>query len=153
MSCCILFSRPPASVSLKCFRFYPSFPTRRRCAPGLHQRSLSTPPTPTESVYVGPLASTFRRLKIFSLSSLTLSCTLTPFMFLMESNLPTTARLALASIAVGTSGISTGLVGWCGKPYVAKFRRLVSEKNGGVQGIEMSTFDLLLRTRITRVSD
>lgn len=74
-------------------------------------------------------------------------------MFLMESNLPTTARVAVATIAVGTSGLSTGLVGWCAKPYVAKLSHLVPEKNGGAQGIEMTTFDIFLRPRITRVYD
>jgi len=74
-------------------------------------------------------------------------------MFLMESNLPTTARIVVTSIAVGTSGLSTGLVGWCAKPYVATLRRLVPEKDGGTEGIEMTTFDILLRPRITRVYD
>lgn len=61
------------------------------------------------------------------------------------------ARVALASIAVGTSGISTGLVGWCGKPYVNTLRHLTPEENGGAEGIEMTTITLLLNTRVTKV--
>ena len=131
-----------------------AFPVQHRClsTPSSTHTKQSLEPA-GEFVYNGPLASTFRRLKIFSLSSLTLSCTLAPFMLLMESNLPTAARLAVASIAVGTSGISTGLVGWCGKSYVAELRRLAPETASGVeQGIEMTTFDIFLRQRITRVS-
>ncbi|KAG5637722.1 hypothetical protein H0H81_003432 [Sphagnurus paluster] len=63
------------------------------------------------------------------------------------------ARIALASIAVGTSGISTALVGWCGQPYVTTLRHLTPEENGGAEGIEMTTQNLLLTPRITRVYD
>lgn len=112
------------------------------------------PPTPSKEIttYHGPLAATFRRLKIFSLSSLTLSTTLAPFMFLVESNLPLTARFALASIAIGTSGLSTALVGWCGQPYVTTLTRLKPEENDGVEGLEMTTLTLALHPRITRVT-
>lgn len=73
-------------------------------------------------------------------------------MFIVESNLPLTARFALASIAVGTSGISTGLVAWCGLPYVTALRRLMPEENSGAEGIEMTTLNLFLRPKITTVS-
>jgi hypothetical protein len=168
MSCRILFTRslsPSAFASSKCLWLHTSFHTKLKCAPSsslVQQRMFSSPSgiapkhtTPTLEpgfIYLGPLASTFRRLKIFSLSSLVLSSTLAPIMFIVESNLPTTARVALASMIIGTSGLSTGLVGWCAKPYVAKLRRLIPEKNGGAEGIEMITFDILLRPRITRVS-
>ncbi|KAG5647069.1 hypothetical protein DXG03_001439 [Asterophora parasitica] len=118
------------------------------------QKPLESPVQAQEkSPYIGPLAQTFRRLKIFSISSFTLSCTLAPFMFIVESNLPMSARIALASIAIGTSGISTGLVGWCGQPYVTTLRHLTPEENGGAEGIELTTLTLLLRPRITRVYD
>ncbi|TFY81327.1 hypothetical protein EWM64_g2683, partial [Hericium alpestre] len=48
-------------------------------------------------IYTGPLTPTFKRLKIFSLSSLGLSFVLSPFIFIIESSLPLTARLGLAS--------------------------------------------------------
>jgi len=101
--------------------------------------------------YKGPLTQTFRRLKFFSASSFALSATVAPFLFVVESNLPITARLALASIALGTSGLSTGLVAWCGHPYVSSLRYLTPQENGGAEGIEMTTFNLLLNPRITRV--
>ncbi|KAF8629569.1 hypothetical protein AX15_003382 [Amanita polypyramis BW_CC] len=107
---------------------------------------------PTEpGVYRGPLAMTFYRLKIFSLGSLSLSITLAPFMFLVESSLPVSARLALASIAIGTSGLSTALVGWCGKPYVKTLKRLKTD--GGAEGLEMITYNLTLQPRISRIYD
>ncbi|GLB37704.1 putative assembly, mitochondrial proton-transport ATP synth complex [Lyophyllum shimeji] len=74
-------------------------------------------------------------------------------MFVVESNLPTSARVALASMALGTSGISTALVGWCGHPYVITLRHLTPEESGGADGIEMTTQTLLLRVRVTRVYD
>ena len=102
------------------------------------------------STYHGPLANTFRKLKMFSLASLSLSITLAPVMFLVESNLPVSGRLALVSIAIGTSGISTALVGWCGKPYVKTLKRL--RTGDGVEGLELITYNLFLRQRVTRVS-
>ena len=102
------------------------------------------------STYHGPLANTFKKLKIFSLASLSLSITLAPVMFLIESNIPVSGRVALASIAIGTSGISTALVGWCGKPYVKTLKRL--KTGDGVEGLELITYNLFLRPRVTRVS-
>lgn len=103
-------------------------------------------------LYVGPLESTFRRLKIFSLTSLALSTTLAPFIFMIESNLPPTARMALAAIAITTSATSTGMVAWCGKPYVTQLRYIRPEENGGAEGMEMTTMSLLMKPRITTVS-
>ena len=103
--------------------------------------------------YKGPLALTFKRLKIFSLASLSLTTALSPFMFIIESNLPTSARAGLAGVALTTSGISTLLVGWCGKPYVETLRHLRSSDNNGVEGLEMTTLSVMLQKRITRVYD
>jgi hypothetical protein len=80
-------------------------------------------------IYVGPLTNTFRRLKIFSLSSLALASTLSPFIFIVESSLPSTARAALAATALATSGVSTALVAWCGRPYVTTLRRLTTSSS------------------------
>ncbi|KAF9228516.1 hypothetical protein BS17DRAFT_725703 [Gyrodon lividus] len=103
--------------------------------------------------YHGPLTQTFRRLKIFSLASLGLTFTMAPFLFIVESSLPVSARIFLASTALSTSGISTALVSWCGAPYVADLRRLTPAENGGIEGIEMTTLTLTLRKLITRVYD
>ncbi|KAG6855742.1 hypothetical protein H0H87_011352 [Tephrocybe sp. NHM501043] len=72
-------------------------------------------------------------------------------MFIVESTLPATARVALASIAIGTSGISTALVGWCGQPYVTTLRYLKAEENA--ECIRLITQTLLLKPRITTVYD
>ena len=103
----------------------------------------------TENIYHGPLTTTFRRLKIFSLASLGLSVTLSPFMFILESSLPVSARLALISIALGSSSLSTALVSWCAKPYVVALQR---SYNGGAEEIVMTTVNLFLQPRITKVS-
>ncbi|KAG7091146.1 hypothetical protein E1B28_010200 [Marasmius oreades] len=113
----------------------------------------STSNTADENVYQGPLTATFRRLKIFSLGSFTLSFTLAPFIFVIDSSLPAFARLALAFTAISTSGVSTALVAWVARPYVSTLRRLGAERDKGVQGIEMTTSTLLLNPRITRVYD
>jgi hypothetical protein len=133
-------------------------------------------------IYVGPLTQTFRRLKIFSLSSLALASTLSPFIFIVESSLPSTARAALAATALATSGVSTALVGWCGRPYVTTLRRLStvtlpstastpssttqqqqqdqhqtqtthSHNENAPAGIELTTLTLTLSPRRTRVYD
>lgn len=81
---------------------------------------------PLSLIYIGPLTRTFRRLKIFSLSSLALASSLSPFIFIVESSLPSTARAALATTALATSGVSTALVAWCGRPYVTTLRNLAT---------------------------
>lgn len=139
------------------------FPWRRRLstlptATLTSTSPTSEPPPLTASglVYHGPISKTFRHLKIFSLSSLTLSFTMAPFMFLVESNLNMSARFALAATALATSGVSTGLVAWCGKPYVTTLRRRTaantSDASSPVEEIELTTLTLGLHPRITRVS-
>ena len=103
--------------------------------------------------YRGPMTQTFRRLKLFSLSSLGFSCIMTPFIFIVESSLPFSARVVLAVTALSTSSISTALVGWSGAPYVVNLRRLPPANNGGIEGIEMTTLTLMLKTLVTRVYD
>lgn len=141
-------SRPCGHALPHIRRLSPPFP-----AVLIRYRSLSTPPNePTstsEVVYQGPLTNTFRRLKIFSLSSLTLSAALTPFIFAIEApGIPLSARFALAGVAITTSGVSTALVAWCGSPYVTKLQRV--EKD---HALRMTTLTLGLRERITSVYD
>ena len=119
-------------------------------ASGIDAKKLELPISKKTIIYHGPMAATFRRLKIFSLSSLGLSVTLAPFMFILESSLPVFARLALISIALGSTSISTALISWCAKPYVNTLRRSYSE--GGAEEIEMTTVNLFLQPRITKVS-
>jgi len=157
-----LFNRPHSGV----FKWRRTLSTESpTVAPASESVSASPPTSPppltdTERVYYGPMSKTFRHLKIFSLSSLTFSFTMAPFMFIIESNLNTTARLALAATALTTSGISTALVAWCGKPYVTTLRRRsAASKEAGdtgnppVEEIELTTLTLGLHPRITRVYD
>ncbi|KAI0061208.1 hypothetical protein BV25DRAFT_1887263 [Artomyces pyxidatus] len=119
--------------------------------------------TDSTVLYAGPLTQTFRRLKIFSLSSLTLSFAVSPFLFVLQSSLPLSARAALAVTALSTSGISTALVAWCGKPYVTSLRRLPpsapspdathSHNDNTPAGIELVTLTLALRPLLTRIYD
>ncbi|KAI0827957.1 hypothetical protein BC628DRAFT_1366438 [Trametes gibbosa] len=110
---------------------------------------------------------TFRRLKILSLSSLTLIFVLTPFIFVLEttSNVPLAGRAALAAIAIATSSVSTALVAWCGRPYVTTLRRLdfdytasqspdaSGDPHTGAAAVEMTTLTLGLHKRMTTVYD
>lgn len=113
--------------------------------------------TVQDTVYHGPLTKTFRRLKIFSLSSLTLTFVMAPFIMVLEtsSRLPVVGRLILVGVALSTSGVSTALVAWCGRPYVTTLRWIEPEALGAGSGraVEMTTLTLALRERITRVYD
>ena len=122
--------------------------------------STESSPISTNVVYQGPLSRTFRSLKIFSLSSLGLASALTPFMFVIDTSLPNIARAALAVTAMATSGVSTGLVGWCGQPYVTTIRTLggspAKSVDGATQvteGIQLETLTLTLKPRFTSVYD
>ncbi|RPD57726.1 hypothetical protein L226DRAFT_573569 [Lentinus tigrinus ALCF2SS1-7] len=113
---------------------------------------------PEDQVYHGPLTTTYRRLKIFSLSTLSLTFVLSPFIFVIEtsSGLPLVARFALAGIAMGTSGISTSIVAWAGRPYVSTLRWLQPEgaqAAGSGNAIEMTTHTLAWHERVTTVYD
>ena len=116
---------------------------------------------PNGAIYHGPLARTFRSLKIFSLSSMGLAIVLTPFMFIIETSLPNIARFALAATALTTSGVSTAMVAWCGQPYVAKAYALGDGHQGNnpmtsqslAEGVKLETYDIFLRPRFTSVYD
>lgn len=61
------------------------------------------------------------------------------------------ARLALATIALGTSGLSTALVAWCAKPYVTVMHRSRPDTIGSAEEVEMTTYTLLMRPLKTKV--
>lgn len=103
--------------------------------------------------YRGPLDGVYRKLKIFSLSSLAISCAFAPLIFVLEASMPLAPRVALASIILVTSGGSTALISWCGSPYVSTLRKLTPAKDGELEGLEMTTNTLFLRPLITRVYD
>jgi hypothetical protein len=131
-------------------------PTPPRCRPIAFSYSKSTedsasdPPdgnADSDIIYRGPLAATYKNLKIFSLSSLALTATFTPLIFMMESSVPPSARFALAGVTLLAGGSSTAVIAWCGKPYVSVLRKL------GTQGLEMTTTTMFLQPLTTRVYD
>ncbi|ELU42076.1 hypothetical protein AG1IA_03899 [Rhizoctonia solani AG-1 IA] len=98
--------------------------------------------------YRGPLSTTFKNLKLFSLTSLSLASALTPFIFIIDAPLSLSARIALAVTALGTSISSTALIAWCGKPYVVSMRR-----KSGSDAIELTTTNVFLREQYTTILD
>ncbi|PPQ63041.1 hypothetical protein CVT24_005987 [Panaeolus cyanescens] len=158
-------SRPPALILRSGFTlsYHPSLQYSRSLSTSTSLKSsdalsktIETQETVTasgDSTYEGPLAQTFRRLKLFSLASFGLSSALAPFMFIVESGLPPSARFALAGIALGTSGLSTGLVAWCAKPYVNKMYTHRPDAPGAAEELELITSDLFLRPITTKVYD
>ncbi|KAJ7876189.1 hypothetical protein B0H14DRAFT_2714917 [Mycena olivaceomarginata] len=140
------------------------FASRLPALPALGAHSLSRPEStvaafphvsisPDKVVYRGPLTATFKRLKVFSLSSLTLCLTMAPVMFCIETNLPWSARAFLAGTAIGTSAVSTAVIAWAGRSYVTALRLTKSPKTDAVEQVEVTTWNLLLQPRITRVYD
>ncbi|KAF9002588.1 hypothetical protein BDZ89DRAFT_1146419 [Hymenopellis radicata] len=99
---------------------------------------------PGKRIYQGPLTPAF--LKILSLSSLEATTAISPFFFIIESNLPTIARISLAGIAVITSLVSTAMVSYFTHPYVTSLRRIPP---GGE--LEITTYSLFLKPLVTKV--
>ncbi|KAJ6491805.1 hypothetical protein C8R47DRAFT_926440, partial [Mycena vitilis] len=104
-------------------------------------------------LYRGPMTATFKRLKVFSLSSLSLCITMAPLMFAVETNLPWSARAFLAATAIGTSTVSTALIAWAGRSYVTALRLTKTPANDAIEQLEITTLTLRLKPRITRVYD
>jgi hypothetical protein len=82
------------------------------------------PPTSILASYKAPLAKTFIRLKMFSLGSLTLVSALCPVLMLAPSSIGLAGRIGLCITALATSGASTALIAWIGKPYVSEMQLL-----------------------------
>lgn len=108
--------------------------------------------SPDKVLYQGPLTATFKRLKLFSLSSLSLSVSMAPLMFAVETNLPWSARAFLAGTAVSTSAVSTALIAWAGRSYVTALRVTKAPADDAIEQLEITTMTFRLRPRITRVS-
>ncbi|KAG8893121.1 hypothetical protein FRB99_002195 [Tulasnella sp. 403] len=110
--------------------------------------------------YHGPLTRTFQSLKVFSLSSLGLCTSVSPFIYLIDAELAMSARTGLVVFAVTTSSLSTALVGWLSSPYVILMSRLNPPRNPSAStpvvapgAVELLTRDVILRERRTRVYD
>lgn len=80
------------------------------------------------ATYVGPIASTLYRLKLFSMVSLALASAFTPVFLLAPAEIGMFGRISMSLTALAASGISTGIIGWIGSPYVG---RMSLEKHSG----------------------
>ncbi|KAI9296827.1 hypothetical protein K502DRAFT_337120 [Neoconidiobolus thromboides FSU 785] len=73
-----------------------------------------------ELIYVGPLSKTAKYLKLFSISSLILTFSLSPLIFVIDGGLSPMVRSILFGGAILTSGLSTALIHWCIHPYLTR---------------------------------
>ncbi|KAG9041999.1 hypothetical protein FS837_011467 [Tulasnella sp. UAMH 9824] len=116
--------------------------------------------------YHGPLTKTFQSLKVFSLSSLALCCSVSPFIYLVDANMATSARTGLVVFAITTSSFSTSLVGWLARPYAIAMRRLTPTATSSITSsadastpfvapgaVEIITKNVFLQERRTKVYD
>lgn len=171
----VLSRRLPRTLSLRPLVFLKNEPLLRRFETSAVRQKPehATPPTApwhsksepaSKDVYIGPLGQTFRRVKIFSLSSLSLSLLMTPFIFMLETSsaVPLIGRIALTGTVIVASTVSTALVAWCGRPYVNKMQWFPIQDSAPAPtqateqrhtGVELTTTTLTLRDRITRVYD
>lgn len=68
--------------------------------------------------YIGPLRLAYYRLKLFSLSSLSVAAIFAPIFLLWPHKLEMAARAGITITTLGASGVSTALISWIGAPYV-----------------------------------
>lgn len=101
--------------------------------------STATNPKPLEvneddvlADYKAPLAKTFYRLKLFSLSSLCAAIGLTPALLFAPAEVGLAGRVGLCATALATSGASTAIFAWIGKPYVGGMRLLTEGATGAM---------------------
>ncbi|KIO19537.1 hypothetical protein M407DRAFT_11349 [Tulasnella calospora MUT 4182] len=141
--------------------------------PLFQQPAVTTPPTAAKgkakeedgAFYYGPLTKTFQSLKVFSLSSLGLCCSVSPFIYLVDANMATSARTGLVVFAITTSSFSTSLVGWLARPYAIAMRRLTPTATSSITSsadastpfvapgaVEILTKNVFLQERRTKAS-
>lgn len=101
---------------------YRSFTTTKiKCIDSENSKAPGSPlPSNFQQVYLGPLAKTAKYLKLFSISSLVVTCSLSPLIFFIDAGLSTVVRTILFGAALGTSGLSTALIHWCIHPYTTR---------------------------------
>lgn len=116
------------SLQSPAIRAFSTFPHRRNTVPTSSASAISSSTKPENAKelasYAGPLASTFTRLKLFSLGSLGLASVLTPILLLAPGEISLAGRVGLCITALATSAVSTALIAWIGTPYVGTMRLL-----------------------------
>ena len=68
--------------------------------------------------YVGPMRMAYYRLKLFSLSSLSVAALFAPVFLLWPHKMELAARVGIVATTLGASSVSTALISWIGSPYV-----------------------------------
>ena len=148
----------PAARSYRLQRAHSSFSHPIRCQipqsatwPLLHTRmhttqsSFSTatePPSDYKLVYRGPLSTSIKLLKIFSMtSSITVLLGSPVLIFLGNPGIPMVSRIAISSIVCTFGVLTTFMLWWFTKSYVS--RMWYSDKD---QKIVVNTFSLFART-------
>lgn len=63
-------------------------------------KHMSTQKSQQSTIYVGPLATVAKRLKLFSVSSLGLSSAITPFVFVLDFPVPVFAKVVLVGSGI-----------------------------------------------------
>lgn len=156
----------PAACRPRLYQYSPLIATNVRTFSSFKPVRATIPPkiapkeADEEAFYHGPLAKTFQSLKTFSLSSLGLCVTVTPFIYLIDSAMATSARTGIVAFAILTSSASTALIGWLGSPYTIAMRRLnpaTTKTSAGKPiapgAVELYTKNVWLQDRFTRVYD
>lgn len=145
------FIKPEAVPSIKSTSFHTS---SRSFSQTTVKDDSNIHPQPTKDVrtgilatYSAPLSKTFVRLKIFSLSSLAAAITLTPALLFAPAEIGWSGRIGLCITALATSGASTAIFAWIGKPYVASMR-LLSPSTAN-ESLQKDCKDLIAKTNKT----
>lgn len=77
-----------------------------------------------ETIYRGAFARAVRNLKIFSVGSLAMCTAVSPAILLLQSPLPTVAKVAIVGTALSASGLSTYAIQYFLGPYVLEAGRI-----------------------------
>ncbi|KAI8846804.1 hypothetical protein BC829DRAFT_397922 [Chytridium lagenaria] len=91
-----------------------------------HTRSLLLHNPWDKIIYQGPIAGGVKVLKRVSVISLAMTYSVTP-LFAFASSQSSTAAISIMAAALITSSLSTAVVQWCCKPYVASISTSSSE--------------------------
>lgn len=84
----------------------------------VHAKAAAPARHPAAAQYVGPMRMAYYRLKLFSLSSLSVAAVFAPLFMLWPHSMEMVPRLGIAATTLGASMVSTGMISWIGAPYV-----------------------------------
>ncbi|ORZ12278.1 hypothetical protein BCR42DRAFT_356274 [Absidia repens] len=116
--------------------------SQRRFSSKVDQQGTAT------TIYTGPLSGVAKKLKLFSVTSLGLGCSISPFVFIIDVPVPFIAKTALVGAAVATSAASTGLIQWVMSPYVTK---ITTNDASDPKELTIHTLSFLAKDHTTKV--